>query len=132
MIKLLQPFLITSLILTTSLNNIYAAEPAAVQVKKNQPCPFDGVLLSTDAANKAVQNLVMCEKIQEDNESLQQSVSLYKVNEAIYTKETNELKAQNVQLDTALQKANSNSFLVKALWFGIGVLVTGAAVRISK
>jgi len=121
--------LILPLTLILSLNS-FAAD--AVKLNKGDKCPFAGTLLSPSASDKVVAALVNCAAVEATNDSYQKSILLYKQNETYYIKETSELKTQNTQLDTALQKANSNSTFVKILWFGLGVIVTGAAVHISK
>lgn len=126
--------LVTSLIcLTVASSNVSATIlSGSVVLKKGDASPYDGILLTEDKATTIYYELLDYDKLKLEDTSLRQAITLLQENNDTYLKEVTELKDQNTTLDTALTKANSNSFWSDALWFVIGAAVAGAAVAVAE
>lgn len=94
-------------------------------LSKGDKCPYDGLLVSDAQVSKVNKELENCDKLKLINKSLNKSIELYKLNEIEYKAEISELKIQNVNLDQALEKANTNSTTRNVLYFGLGIVTTG-------
>lgn len=111
------------LISLVSANNAFAYDVKLL--KKNDIAPYPGFLFTLDSAKSLSLELEDYDKEKEINLSLTTSVNLYKQNEATFKQEIDQLQAQNSDQLKAIQAAESNSFWVKAMWFGIGALTVG-------
>jgi hypothetical protein len=133
MLKLLKQ---VSLILLSGLivnSSVFADTiPNAVQLTKGQVAPFTGVELSDSYVKEVYKELNDSNKYKLLCQSLEQSIVLYQKNEVEYKAEITELTQQNTTLDTALQKANTNSFWKNTLWFLAGVLLTGGITYATR
>lgn len=105
------------------------AEDGAINIDQGTPAPYAGVLLSKDKAKVIYGELVDYDRVKLLNQSLETSIKLYQDNETIYLKEITEVRDQNLTLQTAVEAAQSNSFWIKALWFGIGFALAGITVH---
>lgn len=103
--------------------------PNATFLKKGQPSPYDGVLLSTAQAKVVYGELKDYDRLKLINVSLQKSIEDYKENETEYLKEITEVRDQNLELQQAVEKASTNGFWKDAMWFGIGFLLSGVTVH---
>ena len=121
-------------ILILSQNNLACADvlPEFMKINKGTPAPYEGILITVDRFTDLYKQFQQCEVQKQVNISLLKSLSLMQENEDIYKNEIIELKDQNVKLDTALVKANSNGFWNKAMWLGIGVISTGLIVYAAR
>jgi|SRR5271166_3846139 len=106
--------------------------PYSVILKKDQPSPYDGVLLNKLGAQKVLDTYNDLDKERELNFSLENSLDASQKNESILEKEASELQKDNTTLQVALTKSNQNGFWNKALWFGLGLLTTGAIVYAAR
>ena len=123
LLKQVSLILLSGLIVSNSA--IADTTPNAVQLNKGQVAPFTGVELSFSYVQEVYKELNQGQQYRLLNKSLQDSIILYEKNEVLFKSEISELKTQNMTLDTALQKASTNSFWKDALWFLGGVLLTG-------
>ncbi len=112
--------------------NVAAIPLGAYVIYKDVPAPYDGVLLSNKLAEEIFQDLHQLDLQKEANVSLLKSLSLMQENEGIYKSEITELKDQNVKLDTALVKANTNGFWNHVMYFGLGIVTTGLIVYATR
>lgn len=90
---------------------------------KGQPAPYEGLLFTKDKAQIIQKEMADADKM---IASLNTSINTYKINEGLYEQEIKILKDDNQDLETAVQNSQNSSFWYKAMWFGIGALVTGA------
>lgn len=127
--RLLQTLLIFSLIAS---NVAWAIEPQAVTLSQGQPAPYAGVLLSNSQAKVIYGELKQFDNLKLINESLNKEVTLHEANETEFQKQIIELKSQNTDLSTNLEKASSDNFWRETLFFGLGVLSTGLIVYAVK
>lgn len=127
--RLLQTLLIFSLIVS---NVAWAIEPQAVTLSQGQPAPYAGVLLSNSQAKVIYGELKQFDNLKLINESLNKEVTLHETNETEFQKQIIELKSQNTDLSTNLEKASSDNFWRETLFFGLGVLSTGLIVYAVK
>lgn len=97
----------------------------SVPLKKDQPAPFDGLLLSQDKAQEVKNSLVEKNALGKLNESL--NVSL-KIQEDIISRQQNKVQIlldQNDKLAKTAYDSQSVNDWVKIMWFGAGILTTG-------
>lgn len=106
--------------------------PGVSLIKKSQPAPYDGVLLSNDKAKSIYDDLHNCEKLREASISLLKSLALMQDNEIQYKQQITTLTTQNTALDNAVISANSDGFWRKAMYFGLGVLTSGLIVYAAR
>ena len=125
--KRLLSFLMIGLMITS---NCFATE--AVNLKKDERAPFEGVLFPFELAQKTRYQLLECDIKKELIASYDKSIRLYKENETYYDNKVNILLKQNDELSKALTESKTSSDLTKILWFGLGVVATGLAVYGAK
>lgn len=118
--------LLATLISLTIGNSALAQD--AVDLTKGQPAPMDGTLMSKAKAKKIQQELIEADNLQDQNDSLNKSVGLYKANEQNYLDQNKLLLNQNVELTKTVMSTRETSEITKAFWFFTGIVVTGAAV----
>lgn len=95
-------------------------------IPKGTPAPYDGYIFDLEA--EQINRLELMEK-----DNLVKQLSLFKENEKIW--QSNSLMWQNVatQNTERLIKMESNSFWQNSLFFGLGVIATGAlAIGLSR
>lgn len=116
-------FLIVSLI-----NNLCYAEDV-IRLEKDKPAPFTGYLF-TDSKTKEIRiQLLEREAYKELNESLEKTNSLYKQNTEMKDQQIKIITEQNTNLAKNLREERSTSNWERFMWFGLGVLATGAALH---
>lgn len=131
--RLLQTLLIFSLIASNTAGATGSnPELKATNISKGQPAPYDGVLLSNNQSKVVVGQLRQFDNLKLINESLNKEVTLHEANETEFQKQIIELKSQNTDLSTNLEKASSDNFWRQTLFFGLGVLSTGLIVYAVK
>lgn len=113
--------LLIGLILATSLTS---RAQDAISIQKGQPAPYSGVLFSEDRANSIRKQLV-------DKDIL--SVQLSAAEERhILSEQIIKLKDFEIELfrkqNQRLVKASETTEAMKIIYFGLGILATGAAV----
>ena len=111
-------------------SNCFANE--AINLKKDERAPFEGVLFPFDQAQKIRYQLLECDIKKELVVSYEKTIRLYKENETYYDNKVNILLKQNDELSKALTESKTSSDLSKILWFGLGVVATGLAVYGAK
>lgn len=97
-------------------------------LKKDDPAPFDGLLLSNKKANEVKNELVERDKVKEINKSLEISLNLEKENFKLSEDKNKLLINRNDELSKQLQDSREMSDIKKILWFALGVVATGGAV----
>lgn len=122
--------LLLSIILISS-NNSFAAD-SAIALSKGEIAPFTGILMPLDLAKTVNNKLTDCNRIKLINQSLNDSINIYKKNEVLYKSEVTEIQVENLSLRTAVDNANKNNFWRNALYFGLGVLTTSAVVYATR
>lgn len=128
--KIFRLMLITSLIFSTNVNNVYASD--IEYLIESQPAPFTGYLLSIPKTMQIKKSLEDCDRIYFLNKSLEQSIEIYKKNETLYVNQLDVLKKQNSELDKAVQSQRHTEFWETVMYFGIGVLTTSAIVYATQ
>lgn len=128
--RLLQTLLIFSLIASNAA--LANSLDSAIVLKKGDITPYDGVLLSNSQAKVIYGELKQFDNLKLINESLNKEVTLHEANETEFQKQIIELKSQNTDLSTNLEKASSDNFWRETLFFGLGVLSTGLIVYAVK
>jgi hypothetical protein len=95
-----------------------------VFIEKNQPAPYSGLLFPESKAREVRSDLLEKDKLELKLANEQsKSKSLYQIIEL----KNSEIELYNKQ-NTRLLKLEDNSEMMRYIWFGLGVLVTGAAV----
>ena len=118
------------LILTTP---AYADNAITVHTGDVVAAPFDkGTLLDAPQATKIKDQLADGDACQKEVTSFQKSIDLYKANESIYQDENTLLLNRNVKLTKSLNDSQETSDWTKVLYFGLGVVITGAAFYGAK
>lgn len=122
---------IVTLLLTFCLTfNTFAGEcdKAVVLLKKGEPAPCEGFLFSPDAEKKASQAVDdvkyykdLSELLHSRNDLLQKQLLITDERLMLYMKTTDELAQEVV-------RKQHEDFWQKAVYFGLGVAVTGLAV----
>lgn len=96
----------------------------AIFIEKNQPAPYSGVLFSESTARQLRSSLLESDKMALRFANEQNKSSAYF--------QTIELKDQEIELyksqNEKLLRLEDNSETMKYVWFGLGILVTSAAV----
>jgi len=120
------------LLIATILTLIFTIQVAladtAVNLSKDQPAPYDGVLLDKEKADKIRDELIDKDALEKTNESLNKSINLYRSNEDILNNQKGMLINQNIELTKALNDTRETSGWTKVGYFLLGVAVTGVAV----
>lgn len=121
---------ILSILLITSIlsGQIALAEGEAVSIRKNDPAPFAGVLLSNEKANELNNGLNERDQLKLLNESYTKTIKLYKDNEDLYNNKVNTLLTQNDKLAQSLYDARETTAWERFGWFALGVVGTSLAV----
>lgn len=95
-------------------------------IHKGDPAPFDGYVFDLEA--EKANRIELLEK-----DSLISQVELYKVNEELYAKNTKMWQDTATQNTERLLKIEHESFWQNSVYFGLGVVLTGAlAIGLSK
>ena len=113
--------LLIGLILVTSLTS--RAEDV-VSLQKGQPAPFSGTLFTESKAQELRAELLEKDKQQILLESLREKQSIHKQIIELKDEQIEIYRVQNVKLE----RANQASDTVKMIYFGLGIILTGAAV----
>lgn len=136
MLKLLKIFGISVLSLSLSTPTTFAegsSAPSVQFVKKTTPAPFDGYLFAPEAEQKAREGLLERDQYKSLYESSQRIIKLMEGNESLYEQRLENFKVRNDDLSVKLQQATDASFWKNTLYFGLGVLITGAiAIGIAQ
>ena len=115
--KLLSLLLITSFV---------ARADEVAPIKKGEPAPFSGYIFDYEAEQKNQFHLIRKDRLEEQ-------VKLYKENEIELMANLNRWQNVAQQNTEALLKVERYSFWQNAVFFGLGVVVTGAlAIGLSK
>ncbi len=95
-------------------------------ITKGAPAPFDGYIFDLEA--EQANRLELMEK-----DNLVKQLSLFKENEKLFEDQNAMWKQVATENTERLVKIENNGFWQKSLFFGLGVLVTGAlAIGLSK
>lgn len=113
--------LLIGLILVTSLTS--RAEDV-VSLQKGQLAPFSGVLFSQEKANILRSDLLSKDIQSIELESSKQKLSIHQQIIELKDEQIELYRKQNIKLE----RANQTSDTVKMIYFGLGIVLTGAAV----
>lgn len=95
-------------------------------IQKGSPAPYDGYIFDLEAEQNN-----RLELLEKDNMAKQ--LSLFKENEKLFESNATMWQSVATQNTERLVKLESNTFWQNALFFGLGVVVTGAlAIGLSK
>ena len=100
----------------------------ATDIKKDQPAPYDGVIMDKEKANNVKNELIEKDGLEKTNESLQKTITLYGKNQDLYEQKSDMLLKQNIELTKSLNDTRKMNDLEKIGLFVLGVAVTGLAV----
>ncbi len=105
----------------------FAAKADEVKyIKKGDPAPYTGYIFDLEAEQKNQISLL-------EKDNLEKQLSLFKENEKIYIEQNLMWKNVATENTERLFKIQDNSFWQNALFFGLGVVATGAlAIGLSK
>lgn len=113
--------LLIGLILVTSLTS---RAQDAISIQKGQPAPYSGVLFGEDRANT-----IRAELVEKDILSVQLSAAEER---HVLSEQIIKLKDFEIELfrkqNQRLVKASETTEAMKIIYFGLGILATGAAV----
>jgi len=121
---------VTSLLISLiigNLNNALAAE-SSVALQKGSQAPFSGILISEEVAQQTRRDVIELVGQRSINESLNKSLQLQDLQIQKATDQIQLLEHQNKRLYDSLQQDKSMNNYERVLWFGLGVIGTGAAV----
>lgn len=111
--------------------NCYALDLSDLGIKalkKNDPAPYDGLLLDKKKANEFKDKLVELDKTKEINKSLEESNKLSKSTIDQVQDKNEQLNKRNDELARDLKDSRQMSDVQKILWFGLGIVGASAAV----
>jgi len=115
-------YILILLLIFSTTANIKAQD--AIYIEKNQPAPFSGILFTESKARQFRSDLLESDKVvlrleseQFKSQNLSTIIQLKDGEIELYAK-------QNQRLIKAEQTSNTMQYI----WFGLGVLATGAAV----
>lgn len=117
--------LLSSLMIGTSLAN---DTTSAVSIQKGTPAPFTGILLTEEAANQARRDAIERDGLVQITTSLEKTIQIQDLQIRTVTEGNGLLEKQNKRLFDALQLDKSMVGYERAIWFGLGVVLSGAAV----
>lgn len=116
-------FLIVNLI-----TNISYAEDV-IRLEKDKPAPFTGYLFTDEKTKDTRIKLLERDTLQELNQSLEKTNTLHKQNSTLKDEQIKIITEQNTNLAKTLREERSTSNWERLLWFSLGVVGTGLAVR---
>lgn len=96
----------------------------AIFIEKNQPAPYSGILFTESSARELRSNLLESDKMALRFANEQNRSSAYFQTIKLKDQEIELYKSQNQKL----LRLEDNSETMKYVWFGLGILVTSAAV----
>lgn len=97
-----------------------------VVLKKGEPAPFDGVFFSKEAEVKLRQVALDKQALEKQNLTLKDLAVFYEDQSNIMRQRISVQQDQNINLSKQLYDQRSGNFWENAMYFGIGVFVTGA------
>jgi hypothetical protein len=122
--------LISLILINLVTRNLFADE--ALSLIKGTAAPYSGVLLPLDQATDLRNSVLERDSYKKLNDSLNQSIDIYKTNEQYDQQKINLLVKQNDDLTKATQSERSLTDLEKMLYFGAGVVVLGFSLYGAK
>lgn len=111
----------TFLIVVTSQNSL---AQDVIEIKKGTEAPFTGLLFSEKKAREVRVELLELDKTKIILDSKEEQLKLHKTMIKLKDEELELYRQQNERL----VKVRNNSDKMQYIWFGLGVIVTGAAV----
>ena len=95
-------------------------------IRKGALAPFDGYIFDMEAESRTQRELM-------ERDNLEKQIKLYEENEKIYDAQVKQWKGVAIENTERLIKMERNTFWQNTLYFGLGVILTGAlAVGLSK
>lgn len=107
---------------TISNGTTKSSNNSAVHLSKGASAPFEGILLSLPNAQNTKQHLI---DLEQTNESLNKSITLYQANETLYKANNTALMTQNQTLSKDAYELQTNNFWKSTIYFLAGVAFTG-------
>ena len=95
-----------------------------ISIKKGEPAPFSGLLFTQEKSETIRRELLELDKLLIRNESLSKQLQLSDTRIELKEEQIESYRLQNRRLE----KANNLNSNMQYIWFGLGILVTGAAV----
>jgi len=127
--KTLVSFLTIVLILTIPSRSL---AQQVVPIAAGTPAPYSGILMPEGVAKEAKNAVIERDTYKSVNESLNKSLNLSNQNFNYSENKVNILLEQNDKLAKNLQAERTVSDFQKIMWFGLGVLATGAAAYVGS
>ena len=112
------------LIFLIAVNSIPSAAYDAKLLEKGDISPFQGVLFSTDDANKIRVELLERDTFLFLNESYKRSLDLTDKNMKLKDEQLDLVMNRNLDLTKALNSQKDMNNWERALWFGLGIAVS--------
>lgn len=128
MLKKTLPILLISLIAVKPI----LADDKAVNLVKDQPAPYSGVLIPPAKAQEMKEQLIEYDNLKLINESYKRSIELYKSNELSYNDKIDKINTQNDTLAKQLNSSREVSEWTRFGYFMLGVLGTVSAGYVVK
>ena len=91
-----------------------SAQPI-IELKLNQPAPYDGILFTNEAANKVRYQLLELDRMTRLN-------GLYEKDILVLEKQSNHWKQATLDLSSRVIEADSRNFWQNAAYFGLGAV----------
>lgn len=110
--------------MTLLISSTNAISNDVVSLEKGKPAPFTGILFSESKAKEVRNELLDKDILTVENKALKKELNITEKIVSLREEEVNLYRKQNERL----LKLDKNNEVMKYVWFGLGVLVTGAAV----
>lgn len=94
--------------------------------------PFKGVLTDYETSRKVMDDLNRLDVVESINTSLNNSIEMYKEVLSNNEQQHKLLRDSNNRLRDRIEKSESVTSLERVLWFSLGVLGTGFAIKAAK
>jgi len=121
---------ILMIMLTTLIVNISLAD--VIKIDRNEITPFAGLLVTEKTFNNMTKDIKKGELSIMEIEHYQNIEKLNSLVEENRLKQIGILRSQNEKLVDRLEHHQSYSNLQKTVWFVIGVVTTGIAVKLGR
>jgi len=119
----MKKLLIFLMVVQTS--SVLADDEQVQVISKGQTAPFSGYLFPESKAQQAAKDRLKLDGLEQLNNSLQISITLYQKNSELDQTKLVEIAKQNDNLALRLRQERESSALERVLWVGLGVLAAG-------
>lgn len=104
------------------------AENDVVSIKKGEAAPFAGILFTEDKANQVRIEVLEQQKLRYMVQSRDEKLGIFSTRIELKDEEIELLRKQNLRIYNQNKTNSSVGTIERIVWFGLGIMVTGAAV----